>query len=117
MICLPAADYGNKNPHHPHKNPNPHPSLPDTHIYKPFAERKTHVILTLAPVLPTQFDCKLDDTDFVGGESQRDSALQPRVARYELPWVTFASVSQLRRSCALMLLCDEPISQKGATSS
>ena len=35
------------------------------------------------------------------GESHRDSASKPKVARNELPWVTSVRSSQLQRSCAL----------------
>src|SRR6266704_5874987 len=38
------------------------------------------------------------------GESQRDSATKPRVARDELPWVKVAGVSQPQRGCGLVAL-------------
>ena len=39
-------------------------------------------------------------TGIKNGESQRDSASKPWVARNELPWVLSARIPQLRRSCA-----------------
>src|SRR5258705_12993999 len=44
-----------------------------------------------------------DNLSLLSNESRRDSETKPKVARNELPWVPFARIHQLRRSCGLWL--------------
>ena len=42
-------------------------------------------------------------------QSQRDCVLQPKVARNELPWVTFRNPTQPQRGCGKFLEVDDLI--------